>query len=189
MNCQECERLLAADETSAGLDRHLAECVECRELAADLRANAEAFREMTAMPMPSVRGAVLGQVRARETRRQVARWGWALAAAAAMLMVFVATRQAPEVQRQATRSPALQEEQRRATPLAGSEKRLAAQQNRQATRSPALLIAREMRQQASPLAGSEKRAPAPQEPLKVKMLTSDPDVVIYWLIEPKEGSE
>jgi hypothetical protein len=31
--------------------------------------------------------------------------------------------------------------------------------------------------------------PEPQhsEPLKVKLLTPDPDVVIYWLIEPKEN--
>lgn len=29
-------------------------------------------------------------------------------------------------------------------------------------------------------------SPQPQEPLKIKMLTPDPDVVIYWLIEPKE---
>jgi hypothetical protein len=27
------------------------------------------------------------------------------------------------------------------------------------------------------------------EPLKVKMLTSDPDVVIYWIVDRKEGTE
>lgn len=34
------------------------------------------------------------------------------------------------------------------------------------------------------------RTPVPQhsaEPLKVKLLTPDPDVVIYWLIDPKEN--
>jgi hypothetical protein len=31
-------------------------------------------------------------------------------------------------------------------------------------------------------------SPAP-EPLQVKMLTSDPDVVIYWIVDQKEGSE
>lgn len=29
----------------------------------------------------------------------------------------------------------------------------------------------------------------PEQPLKVKMLTSDPDVVIYWIVSRKEGSE
>jgi hypothetical protein len=32
------------------------------------------------------------------------------------------------------------------------------------------------------------REPAPQ-PLRVKMFTSDPDVVIYWIVDRKEGSE
>lgn len=34
-----------------------------------------------------------------------------------------------------------------------------------------------------------RRKPAPAGVLKVKMLTSDPSVVIYWLIETKEGIE
>lgn len=29
--------------------------------------------------------------------------------------------------------------------------------------------------------------PAKAEPLKIKILTPDPDVVIYWLVQPKEG--
>jgi anti-sigma factor RsiW len=166
MTCQECEGLLASEDTSAELDRHLAECVECRELAADLRANADAFREMTAMPLPSVSGAVLAQVRRQETRRQVARWGWALAAAAAIVIGFLATRQVPVAPLPPVviaEAPAMEEQ-------------------RQATRSPAPQVARASRRQVT-------RSPALQEPLKVKMFTSDPDVVIYWLVDPKEGSE
>jgi hypothetical protein len=30
--------------------------------------------------------------------------------------------------------------------------------------------------------------PPVSEPLKVKILTPDPDVVIFWLIDPKEGN-
>ena len=33
----------------------------------------------------------------------------------------------------------------------------------------------------------KKRPPA--EPLRVKMFTSDPDVVIYWIVDKKEGIE
>jgi hypothetical protein len=29
----------------------------------------------------------------------------------------------------------------------------------------------------------------PQQPLRVKMFTSDPDVVIYWIVDKKEGFE
>jgi hypothetical protein len=32
------------------------------------------------------------------------------------------------------------------------------------------------------------RSPAP-EPLRVKLFTSDPDVVIYWIVDKKEGYE
>jgi len=36
----------------------------------------------------------------------------------------------------------------------------------------------------------KKRKPAPpMEPLRVKMFTSDPDVVIYWIVDKKEGYE
>jgi hypothetical protein len=34
-----------------------------------------------------------------------------------------------------------------------------------------------------------RRQPERLTPLKVKMLTSDPNVVIYWLVDSKEGSE
>jgi hypothetical protein len=43
MTCQECEGLLASEETSAGLDRHLAECSKAGSLLRYLRANADAF--------------------------------------------------------------------------------------------------------------------------------------------------
>ena len=33
------------------------------------------------------------------------------------------------------------------------------------------------------------RKQMPAEPLKVKMYTSDPDVVIYWIVDRKEGIE
>jgi hypothetical protein len=33
------------------------------------------------------------------------------------------------------------------------------------------------------------RKPPPAEPLRVKMFTSDPDVVIYWIVDKKEGFE
>lgn len=34
-----------------------------------------------------------------------------------------------------------------------------------------------------------KKHSAPAEPLRVKMFTSDPDVVIYWIVDKKEGYE
>ncbi len=34
-----------------------------------------------------------------------------------------------------------------------------------------------------------RRARKAEEPLRVKMFTSDPDVVIYWIVDTKEGVE
>jgi len=34
-----------------------------------------------------------------------------------------------------------------------------------------------------------RRKRTPAEPLRVKMFTSDPDVVIYWIVDKKEGIE
>jgi len=117
----------------------------------------------SAASLPSVRGAVLAQVRAQNTRRHITRWGWALAAAAAVLIMFGVTRHSQVAP--TTNAPAPQVGQAvppAAAPLVASASRVAS------------------KRQAQP--------PAPPEALKIKMFTSDPDVVIYWLVEPKEGS-
>jgi hypothetical protein len=36
---------------------------------------------------------------------------------------------------------------------------------------------------------AERQLAPATEPLRVKMLTSDPDVVIYWIVDKKEGFE
>jgi hypothetical protein len=41
---------------------------------------------------------------------------------------------------------------------------------------------------APPVKHLRKKRP-PSEPLRVKMFTSDPDVVIYWIVDKKEGIE
>lgn len=41
---------------------------------------------------------------------------------------------------------------------------------------------------AVPVKRVRKKRP-PAEPLRVRMFTSDPDVVIYWIVDKKEGSE
>jgi predicted anti-sigma-YlaC factor YlaD len=164
MTCPECEESLALESSGEELDRHMAACTECRELAAELRSNTEALREMAAVELPSVRGAVVARLRAENARRQMTRWGWALAAAAALLIGFGVSRHprlAPTMVSSGTQvghavAPA-------ARPLVASARRFA------------------HRRQAKP--------PAPPQILKVKMFTSDPDVVIYWIVEPKQGSE
>lgn len=40
-----------------------------------------------------------------------------------------------------------------------------------------------------PLKKAKRHLRPASEPLRVKMFTSDPDVVIYWIVDRKEGSE
>ena len=40
---------------------------------------------------------------------------------------------------------------------------------------------------ALPASQSPEIRPAKAEPLRIKILTPDPNVVIYWLVTPKEG--
>ena len=131
MTCQECELLLGNFEDAR---EHLAECPECRALAAELRLNSVA----------------MGQMRERPVMR------WALASAAMIAMAIGAWRIQPLP---AGHGPAPQ--------LAKVE-------------APVTVARRH-----APLAKKQPKF----EPLKVKLLTSDPDVVIYWIVDRKEGTE
>jgi hypothetical protein len=94
--------------------------------------------------------------------RPVVRWAWALAAAAAVLMAVFVWRAAPRGRlRQADYQSA-----------AGYQP---------APQKPAMAVQKPRRRRHS--------ATAPAEPLRVKMFTSDPDVVIYWIVDKKEGYE
>jgi hypothetical protein len=134
MTCQECELKLGMGEDAT---EHLASCAECRWLAKELRLNAVALREMRVRP----------------------RMHWALAAAAAIVMVVFAWKMTrveklslPPVRVAVAEKPSL------------------------AGHGPA------------PHRRAKKHL-APAEPLRVKMFTSDPDVVIYWIVDKKEGFE
>ena len=141
MTCQECELKLGNGENASD---HWATCAECRALAEDLRLNALALSEMRIRPT-------------------LARWQWAMAAAAAIVMAIFAWK--------VTRVQKLVPPPVRIAVVAPAR--------------PVVKVA---------LAG---HGPAPRrrirkenfEPLKVKMLTSDPDVVIYWIVDKKEGYE
>lgn len=87
-------------------------------------------------------------------------WEWALAAAAALIMVLGLWRIRPE--------------------------------EKPPQRAAAAKIVGPTREQravaVAPVKHVRKRR-APVEPLRVKMFTSDPDVVIYWIVDKKEGIE
>ncbi|HVO98095.1 MAG TPA: hypothetical protein VMT15_08505 [Bryobacteraceae bacterium] len=116
----------------------------------------------------------LNGVALREMRVRPVRWHWAVAAAAAVVMAIGVWSMAPGVK------PASVAEKgdRPLGPLPpprGSVMDLRSGQSGQ-----------------SPFPGrpvKARRKTGASEPLKVKMLTSDPDVVIYWIVDRKEGTE
>jgi hypothetical protein len=164
MTCQECELLLAREERNRAVELHLAECSECRVLAEEMEANAEALRSLRDEEMPVL------VVRAR---RPVRRWAWAAAAAAAVVIlaatVSLRERETPPPPSRIgkTSPPPIEFPQ----PPPGF------------ARIPAAPSPKPVR---TPRPKPVEHAPLKEEPLVVKMLTPDPDVVIYWLIEPKE---
>ncbi len=112
----------------------------------------------------------------REMRVRPARWPWAAAmvAAAAVVMTIGISRMAPDPK-----------------PVFVAEK--ADRPLRpQAVEKSARVDMKLGQNGLSPFSGrpsSARREARATEPLKVKMLTSDPDVVIYWIVDRKEGTE
>jgi hypothetical protein len=93
-------------------------------------------------------------------------WEWALAAAAAIVMAIGLWR---------TKTPPKEPPERAAAAKIGRPTR--PESSARAAVSP-----------LPPRTHHAKRR-EPAEALRVKMLTSDPDVVIYWIVDKKEGYE
>jgi hypothetical protein len=105
----------------------------------------------------------LNSVALRELRAKPRmQWAWVLAAAAALVMAIGVWKS------RAVAPPVIAAHQVAPPPLT-SEVRMPVVRKHKPTKSA-------------------RREPAPQ-PLRVKMFTSDPDVVIYWIVDKKEGIE
>jgi len=154
MTCPECELALAMEESRQEIDRHLVECAPCRALAMEIRTNSVALSAMAGDELPEVRFVVMAQIRDQTRTRRVMRWGWALAAVAAAVVILF------ELPREQTIAP---------PPL------------RIAVIPPKI--------ETPPVAPKRVVRENKTAPLTVKMLTGDPNVVIYWQIESKEGTD
>ncbi len=194
MSCEAFEKLIALDAggdltpaEAARLQAHLEACAPCRELArsigesqAGLKALAEAGLDEADLDEAALarwRRGLLARIEA-EPRRRILGWRWVWAAAAAMALVaLVAVPQLP-----------------RRTPSKGP----VAQAVPPAPTSPRPPVAQAVppasaRPPRPPAAVSRPRPPHPQapapepaaEPLLVKLETSDPNVVIYWILDRK----
>jgi len=175
MTCKECELALASqtsedhagEERIKGVEQHLADCAACRAFELELQANAVAFAAMAAEPMPAI-PRVVRPIRASA----VMPWAAAVVAIAAMILLMLTApplhRIAPPTKSVAKNDagvgPSVEHSLESATPAG--------------TRTPL----------RSRVKSRRSTHPAPQL-LQVKMLTDDPNVVIYWQIENKKGTE
>jgi len=139
------------------LKHHLARCPACAALLEDLRENVVLMTELSGHAIAESEYVALRAIRPRQ-------W-WKVAAAAALFLVAlggIALKVQPEV----APPPALAQVRQWAPPPQAPEVR-------KTVRAPVPVVARE----------PEQTAKTASEPMVVKLLTSDPDVVIYWIVE------
>jgi anti-sigma factor RsiW len=174
MNCSDWEERIALyaggdlpPAEAAAVERHVAECAGCQMLLGGLRASLEFVREAHGEPLEAahfaaVRARVLAEIERGRGPRWGLAWGFALAVAAAVLLVAVWTRPPKSMVLPMPPAPA--------APLVA-----------QAVRAPAAVPARRRRPPRQVMV----KADQPAEPMVVKLLTDDPDVIIYWITETK----
>lgn len=172
MNCRNWEERIALyieGDLPAGqateAERHLAECAECREFAATLKGDLSILRAAHSEPIEAARfAAVRARVLDRIQRQRRPAWWlpWVAVPLAAAAMLFVTFRPRPveplPVALSLPPAPQIQPVEPAAEPTAPPAP----------PRRP-----RRIRPKLNPR--------RPPEPLMVKLVTDDPNVVIYWI--------
>jgi anti-sigma factor RsiW len=172
MSCAKLEEKIAlyaggdlSPQDTGQVEDHLAACSSCRELAEALAENRAAFRdlrgeELSPAVFQAVRHRVLSEI---GERPQPQTWRWAIAFAGVVAVVAFLWR-APDVEAPLPGRPQIAQVSLKLP----SRDRQGAVKPRAVTRVAKAL------------------SPVPQEPkpepLMVKLITDDPDVVIYWLV-------
>lgn len=165
MNCTECQLQIFDGELSPAATVHLTECEDCRALDREVRLNTAALAEFRDEPLPAER-------RPRRWQPWVAAMG---AAAAALLVVLWGPHQfphppvaqPPDIVRSVDPPLVVAEVLPPAPPV----------KRQQRVRRPPPAV-------AQPLPLPER---PPEQPLLVKFFTDDPDVVVYWIVDPNQG--
>jgi hypothetical protein len=145
--------LLLAGDEAAFVEDHLRVCAACQALHEELQANALALGALRDEDLAGTK------VRPRHLPRKPLPW---IAAAAAMLLLALIARQGLE-----RRPP----HPRQVTASVPVQAKLPGVPTPEAT--PVV------RRKPKPA----RRSARPEQPLLVKMLTPDPDVVVYWIVD------
>lgn len=158
MKCEECELLLAQNEVEVdhAVEAHVAECPHCRSLWEDVRANAEVLRALGEEVMPPV----------TLPERGFPWWKWTSAAAALIITIGAAWFASWPV-----KPPHVVSIDVKVTGVVPKAEVPYVKAEIPQTLTSTIVA-------TVPVAN--------REPLRVKMLTPDPDVVIYWLVDAKE---
>jgi Putative zinc-finger len=177
------------------IEAHLANCLACRDLAAELSESQAAFKSLrqetvSAAALSSVRTHVLAELSARPFRMTWGRWAYAVAGAVFVLVVGFALAHrraepvtsivqtepsAPPVQPVITNEPDVQ----KPTTTTDVVKVM--------VRRPAIAKRRADGHQTTEVVAPAEPPVEPPKPLVVKLLTDDPNIVIYWLVDQKGG--
>jgi hypothetical protein len=193
MNCKDWEERLAlyaggdlSKDEAAQVERHLGECPGCQMFSSGLKESQELLQELHREPLApahfaAVRARVLAELTVGQTivfRGLSAFWRWAfgLAAVAAAVLVAIAVsrefRPIPKPPIVALRHPPAN--------IGGG---LAA-----GVLVTPVSQAPPVAQRVPKIATHQRRVRAkaqPSEPLLIKMVSDDPDVVIYWIAETR----
>ena len=173
-SCSDWEQEIAAESESAALAEHLDACGRCREFAQELEENRAALGEI-AVPssaFEAVRRRVLGEIEGK--RRRTMWWSRFAVASAACLAVLGILYALPRLQNPA--APA-------ALVTKMGPPRI------EWTLPPIRRVAARPRIHHKFGPDFAKASPAQKtEPLVVKMLTNDPNVIIIWLVDQKGDS-
>jgi hypothetical protein len=168
------------------VEQHVAECAGCQVLLGGLRESLRLVREVHSEPIEAahfaaVRARVLAELERAPARRWRFAWGFAMATAALVLLMAMWPRPEHRSVRQAFVPPAVHE--------GGADSLVRGGPPGPPPRAPR--TARAQRKAGPGGPGTQKvppRAsapPEPAEPMVVKLLTNDPDVVIYWITSTK----
>jgi hypothetical protein len=169
MNCSDWEQEIAGESDSVALEEHLRGCGHCREFADELERNRAALQAVEIHPaaFDAVRLRVLSEIGAK--KRRGAWWAWPAVAAAACVAVLCVS-----VFLQSWKNPA-------------PPKPLVAAKNPPKIEWTPAPVHHRVPHKFGPVSASAGPAHNP-EPLVVKMLTNDPNVIIIWLVDQKGDS-
>ena len=182
MNCQECELALAGEERNLVVDQHvaahMAKCSACHKFALELRENSEALRAFAMESMPGLKVSpreLPGGAPGHQHGRQHVAW-WA-AVAAVLALGFVSSW--AMLTSRSSLSRVLPGPSARIVVPAGAQAAPVGPWPATRSTAPLKTVPAPIRHRAL------SRSQPKDEPhiLQVKMLTDDPDVVIYWQIE------